>query len=153
MTLETTKDFAIIAGTVVALTTFLTGVLEFARQTHHRRVEQFIEMRRRFLETPQFQEILRLITTDDAALRNLPIQDRRNFGGFLEEVALLVNSKLLSMEVAHYMFGHYVLLTARSENFWHGLDREGTYWTLLRRFSQDMEVASRKPLRVKRLRF
>lgn len=153
VTLETTKDLAIIGGTVFALTTFVTGVLEFARQTHHRRVEQFIEMRRRFLETPQFQEILRLISTDDPALRSLPVQDRRNFGGFLEEVALLVNSRLINREVAHYMFGHYVLLTEKSENFWSGLDRNGTYWQLFHEFAREMREFEKNPPKPGKLRF
>ncbi|AIE85310.1 hypothetical protein [Fimbriimonas ginsengisoli] len=153
MTLEISKDLAIIGGTILALTTFLTGAFEFARQSHLRRVEHFIQMRRRFLETPVFQQILRMITTDDPALCEVPVQDRRNFGGFLEEVALMVNSRLISREVAHYMFGHYVLLTDRSHHFWSGLDREGTYWKLLHRFATEMEEESKKPLDLKKLRF
>jgi hypothetical protein len=153
VSLETTKDLAIVAGTVVALTTFLTGVLEFYRQSHHRRVEYFIDMRRRFLETPLFQEMLRLIATDDPALRQIPVQDRRNFGGFFEEVALLVSSRLISREVAHYMFGHYVLLTARSENFWDGLDRYGTYWKLFNAFAREMEEIAHRPVVPAKLRF
>ncbi len=138
MTLDYTKDIAIIAGGIVALTTFFTGVVEYARQSNLRRVEYFIQMRRRFLETPSFQEILRLITTDDVGLRNVPIQDRRNFGGFLEEVALMMNSKLITKRVARYMFGHYVILTADSEHFWQGLDREGDYWQLLNWFADEL---------------
>jgi len=152
VTLDTTKDLAIILGTVFALTTFVTGVLEFARQTHQRRIEQFIGLRRRFLETPQFQDILRLITTDDPALKTLPVQDRRNFGGFLEEVALLVNSKQITKEVAHYMFGHYILLTDRSVNFWDGLDRNGPYWQLFHHFAAQMRVYSERSLAPQKLR-
>lgn len=144
MTLDTTKDLAIILGTVFALTTFVTGVLEFARQTRQRRVENFIGLRRRFLETPQFQDILRLIATDDPALRKLPIQDRRNFGGFLEEVALMVNSKQITKDVAHYMFGHYILLTERSTHFWQDLDRDGTYWRLFHHFATEMRECAER---------
>jgi hypothetical protein len=137
--LEFWKAVAIIAGGVVAFTTFLFAVLEYARQNHQHRASRFVEMRRRFLETALFRDILNLLATDDPTLRQVPIQDRRNFGGFLEEVALMVNSRLISPKVAHYMFGDYVLLTARSENFWHGLDREGVYWTVFRQFAQQME--------------
>jgi hypothetical protein len=153
VTLDVSKDLAIIGGTIVALTTFFTGVVEFARQSHLRRVDHFIQMRRRFLETPVFQEILRMITSDDPALEKVPVQDRRNFGGFLEEVALMVNSKLISREVAQYMFGHYVLLTERSQNFWKGLDREGPYWQLLHSFAAEMESESLRPQDMKQLRF
>ena len=153
MTLDISKDMAIIAGTIVALTTFLTGVLEFARQSHLRRVEQFVQMRRRFLETPEFQEILRLITTDDARLEHIAVQSRRNFGGFLEEVALMVNSRFISREVAHYMFGHYVLMTSQSVNFWKGLERDGRYWTLFHAFAAQMDEHARRPIDVEKLRF
>jgi hypothetical protein len=151
--LDTQKDFAIIAGAIIALVTFFTGVLEFARQSHLRRAEQFVEMRRRFLETTLFQEIIRLLASDDPALRSIPIQDRRNFGGFLEEVALMVSSGLIPRPVAHYMFGHYVLLTEQSVHFWDGLDRDGTYWKLFHRFAADMRTLAEKPVDFKRLRF
>lgn len=153
MPLDVQKDFAIIAGSVIALVTFLSGVLEFARQSHLRRAEQFLHMRRRFLETPLFQEILRLLATDDPRLREIPVQDRRNFGGFLEEVALMVNSRLISREVAHYMFGHYVILTERSTHFWDGLDRQGTYWQLFHRFAEEMKAQSKGKVDLDRLKF
>lgn len=151
--LEVSKDFAIIGGTVVALTTFFTGFFEFVRQSRYRRVEHFVDMRRRFLETPQFQEILRLLSSDDPSLRTLPVQDRRNFGGFLEEVALMVNSGLISREIAHYMFGPYVLLTADSQNFWNGLDRQGTYWQLFHRFADEMRQEATHRVDLKALKF
>lgn len=153
MSLDVQKDFAIIAGSIIALVTFFSGVVEYARQSHLRRAEQFVTMRRRFLETLLFQEILRLLATDDPKLMEIPIQDRRNFGGFLEEVALMVNSRLISREVAHYMFGHYVLLAERSVHFWDGLDRQGTYWQLFHRFAADMRELASSPIDVKKLRF
>ena len=53
-------------------------------------------------------------------MKKTPIQDRRNFVGFLEEVAVMVNSGLIKKEVAHYMFGCYVLLTDRCDELWDG---------------------------------
>lgn len=138
--LEFWKAIAIIAGGVVALVTFLFAMLEYVRQGHQNRASRFVEMRRRFLETPLFREILNLLNTDDPKLREIPIQDRRNFAGFFEEVALMVNSKLISPKVAHYMFGDYVLLTSRSKHFWHDLDRNGVYWALFRQFATSMEA-------------
>jgi hypothetical protein len=133
------KDVAIILAGFVGLITFFTGTLEYVRQGHQQRASRFVEMRRRFLETPLFREILNLLPADDVALRDIPIQDRRNFGGFLEEVALMVNSKLISPRVAHYMFGDYVSLAAKSENFWYGLDRDGVYWTVFRQFARSLD--------------
>jgi hypothetical protein len=152
--IEFWKDLAIILAGIVALITFFFGVLEFARQGHQSRASRFVEMRRRFLENLLFRDILNLMATDDPRLREIPIQDRRNFGGFLEEVALMVNSRLIAPEVAHYMFGDYVLLTDRSKNFWHGLDKDGVYWTVFREFAAQMDHMKAIPRgEVKAIRF
>ena len=58
MTLDTLKDLSIIGAGVIALTTFFSGVVEYARQNHTKRAEQFVLMRRRFLEDPLFRDIL-----------------------------------------------------------------------------------------------
>lgn len=137
--LSVTKDIAIIAGTVIALIGFLFGALEFVRQHRQARMQAFVEMRRRFLETPRFREILDMIAVDDERLRQVSVQDKRNFLGFLEEIALLVRSGVIRREVAGYMFGHYVMLSRRSQNLWHGLDPESMYWTVFHRFADEME--------------
>ncbi|HSI74203.1 MAG TPA: hypothetical protein VK934_13585 [Fimbriimonas sp.] len=147
------KDLAIILAGVVALVTFFFGFLEYWRQNNQHRASRFVEMRRRFLENELFRDILNLLATDDPALRTISIQDRRNFGGFLEEVALMVNSKMISPTVALYMFGDYVLLTNRSENFWHGLNKDGLYWTVFREFATEMEREKDLPRKLKTVRF
>lgn len=133
--LATTKDIALVVGGIAALTTFLTGLVEYARQANLRRGEAFIAMRRRFLEDPLFREILNLLDRDDPRLAELPVQDRRNFVGFLEEVAIMCESKMIRPEIAHYMFGRYVTLADDSQNLWQGLDKQGRYWTLFRRYA------------------
>ena len=138
-TLDFWKDVAIIFGGVIGLTTFFSGIFEYIRQGHQHRASNFLQMRRRFLEDPLFRDILNLMATDSPELKNTPIQDRRNFVGFLEEVALMVNSKLIRKEVAHYMFGYYVLLTDRCENFWDGLDRQSQYWSVFRQLAKQMK--------------
>ncbi len=146
MDLATVKDFAIILAGVIALTTFLSGVLEYSRQGKSRRAEHFVDMRRRFLENDSFRQLLNLLPTDDIRLKEVSIQDRRNFIGFLEEVALMVNSKIIRREVAHYMFGYYVGLAAKSENLWEGLDKESVYWTVFRQFASSLtEVKQSAP--------
>jgi hypothetical protein len=134
-----TKDIAIIIAGVIALTTFLNGVMEYARQGAQHRAQQFVQMRRRFMENDTFRELCTMLMTNDPRLRDIPIQDKRNFGGFLEELALMVNSRLIRKEVAHYMFGYYAILCWESENFWHGIDRESIYWSLFRDFVGEMK--------------
>lgn len=140
--LNTVKDISIVVGGIVALSTLLTGVIEYIRRGRQERAQTFVTMRRRFLETPQYREILDLLQAKDSRLREISIQEKRNFVGFLEEVALLTNSKLLSKQVAHYMFGYYVLLTESSHDFWEGLDRDSEYWTVFRAFAKEMDESA-----------
>lgn len=138
-TLTVVKDLSIIIAGAVTLITFMMGVIQYARQGHDARASQFVQMRRRFLEDPAFRELLNLLAKDDPRLGQMPVQDRRNFVGFFEEVALMVNSRIIKPAVAHYMFGYYVLLVDRSEHFWEGLDRNSVYWEVFRRFAQQMK--------------
>ncbi len=151
--LDLVKDLAIILAGIIAVTTFISGVLEYARQGHQTRAQNFVTMRRRFLETPQYREILDLLASDDPGLKDISMQEKRNFVGFLEEVALMVNSKLIRREVAHYMFGYYVLLTARSVHFWEGLDRDSVYWTVFRDLAANMQDMQTETPNVDVLRF
>ena len=147
------KNWAIIAAGVVAFITFFTGLLEYVRQGRQHRAQNFVQMRRRFLETPQYRQILDKLAVDEESLCDESIQEKRNFIGFLEEVALMVNSKLIRKEVAHYMFGYYVLLAAKSVHFWEGLDKDSQYWTLFRRFAQEMQEMNQDPGSQENLRF
>lgn len=81
-----------------------------------------------------------MLATDDEGLQSLPVQERRNFVGFFEEVALMVDSKLIRLEVAHYMYGYYVLLVADSKNFWPGLDPNSEYWSVFRKFASKLRT-------------
>ncbi len=146
-TLDQVKDWSIIGAGVVALTTFLSGFVEYARQNHARRAEQFVLMRRRFLEDPLFREILNYLAMDDDRLCSVSIQDRRNFIGFLEEVALMVNSRMIRADVAMYMFGYYVRLADRSVHLWHELDKESVYWTVFRDYARRLAKADLSTLK------
>ncbi len=139
------KDWAITLAGIIAVVTFLTGFLEYARRGRQERAGNFVQMRRRFLETPQYREILDLLQAKDPHLKEISVQEKRNFVGFLEEVALMVNSKLIRRSVAHYMFGYYVLLTSDSEDFWVGLDRDSEYWTVFRQFADQMNACRSNP--------
>jgi hypothetical protein len=147
------KDVAIIIAGVVALITFFFGVLEFVRQGHQHRARQFVEMRRRFLETPQYREILDLLAANDPRLAEVSIQEKRNFLGFLEEVALMVKSRLIRREVAAYMFGHYVLLASRSEIMWANLHRESPYWRIFWNYADSLERSESRTEDLGRIRF
>lgn len=142
MDLTTVKDVSIVVAGIVAFIGLLSGAIEYMRRGRQERAQHFLDSRRRFLEDPSFRHILNLLATDDEALCNIPIQERRNLVGFLEEVALMVDSKLIRLEVAHYMYGYYVLLVADSKHFWDGLDPDSQYWAVFRRFAQRLREAA-----------
>lgn len=142
MDISLVKDLSIIVGGAIAFITLWQGLFQYARQNHAARANQLIQMRRRFLEEESFQELLTLIHDKCSTISDKPIQDRRNLVGFLEEIALMTNSGLIRPEVAHYMFGYYVLLINDCEPFWDGLDRDGDYWAVFRAFAQKMRTMS-----------
>ena len=55
-----------------------------------------------------------------------------------EDVAILVNSKLLTPALAHYMFGYYAIAAASSEAFWTELKPELPYWSMFFAFAEAM---------------
>ena len=145
------KDLSIIVAGLIAFITLWQGLFQYARQNHAARANQFIQMRRRFLEDAIFRRLLTMIFEGDASIANEPIQDRRNFIAFFEEVALLVNSGLIKPEVAHYMFGFYAIQIDENEPVWSGLNKDGEFWRVFRDFVADMRkipAPDGKPVRI-----
>ena len=153
MNLSSLKDFSIIVAGAIALVTFIFSSWQFRGQVRNSRVEHFVTMRRRFLEDPIFRGLLNMLTANDPAIAETPIQDRRNFVGFFEEVALMVNSGLVRPEIAHYMFGYYATLIDQNKLFWTGLDRDSDYWHVFRTFAEDMHARAKLPECKEPLRF
>jgi hypothetical protein len=134
-------------GAAVGLLTAWKSVDEYRRQGTIRRIEFFLEARKRLSENATYQEIINLLESDSGALSAIPIRAKISFVGFFEEIALLLNSRVIRDEVAHYMFGYYALKCWESKNFWilderpqKPLDNETEpYWTLFREFIKRME--------------
>jgi hypothetical protein len=139
MELADAKDWATIIGAVIALGALAKGVFEYSLQGAQKRAEQFVGMRRRFKENETFRELCSLTETDDPRLSTTPFKDKRDLLGFFEEIALMTNSGLIRESVAHYMFGYYAIRCWKSTHFWHGVNRESSYWSLFRDFVSRME--------------
>ena len=139
MSLTDAKDIATILGVVAALVTLVKGVIEYVHQGAQKRVERFTAMRQRFKDDPAFKEMCDLLETDDPRLAEIPFKDKRDLLGFFEEVALMLNSKLIQPAVAHYMFGYYALRCAESKNFWSDVNRASPYWALFNDFVARMK--------------
>lgn len=143
MGINVLKDIAIILGSIIALFSFVNGILEYTRQGAQKRVEQFVTLRRRLKENPAFYQICSLLVDDDKLLRDVPPQDKRDFLGLLEEVALLSNSGLIRKDVAHYMFGYYAVRCLESVHFWNDIERESIYWRLFHDFAGEMQIVEK----------
>ena len=144
-------DFKDIASFILAIVGFITlifGLIQYRKSLLQKRSEQFLKMRERYVDNPVFQELFLLLETDDLKLRNISYKIKLKFLGFYEELALMVNSKLIKKEVAFYMFAYHVIRIWESENFWffndadnnkiREVDRNSIYWSLFKKFSTEM---------------
>lgn len=147
LTLAEQIDYGLTAiAVIVGLLTLAKAVNEYRRQGTIKRIEFFLEARNRLKTNAQFQEISILLESDDPKLAEIPMQHKIEFVGFFEEIALLVTSRVIRKEVAHYMFGYYALKAWDSRNFWllaerpdRPLDRDNEpYWFLFRSFVHAM---------------
>lgn len=139
--------WATVVGGWAALATVVGGVYQYAQQNKQKRAAHFIEMERIMETTPAFAAIRNLLENDDPALQDIDFHDKRNFLGFFELVALLVNSRLLTREVVHYMLGYYAIRCWESENFWRmrdgsSLNKDSVYWALFAQFVKQMQDAA-----------
>jgi|SRR5215218_754317 len=147
---------AIIAaiGAFAAVGTLFRAVIEFQALGRQRRAEHFLKMMERFFANERFLLLCDLLDEgDETAIGALPWSDRREFLGFVEEVAILMNSKLIPSRIAYYMFGYYPLLAARSPAFMGTVNRASQYWAVFFDFVDTMSELENSPPSPKRFRF
>jgi len=137
------KELIGIAGAAIALLTLLKGVFEYVLQGTQKRCDLFLAIHARFKDNAKFDEICCLLEEGDPHLADVSYADKNAFLSFFEEVALIVNSRLLKREVAHYMFGYYAIRCWESDDFWTGVNRQGLYWSLFRSFVEQMKAFDR----------
>jgi hypothetical protein len=118
VTLADAKDIATVLGAIVAVGTLIKGITELSRQNALKRAEHFQVIRQRLKNNSTFKDILDLVERNDPTLRTVPFKDKRDLLGLFEEIALMLNSRLIRREVAHYMFGYYALRCYQSDDFW-----------------------------------
>jgi hypothetical protein len=147
-------DLVLIFGILGSLLAFFKGVIEYTRQGSEKRADRFFKLEREFFQSECNKNICRLLESDDPRLLKIEYEDKLNFLGFLEQVALLVNSKLLRFEVANYVYGYYISKCAGSVNFWTSeLDKTSPYWTLFFSFSDRIKISNIQNVDVTKLRF
>ena len=135
----------------VGFDTLLKAIIEHKRSVAAKRLELFLEMRKRLRDDEEFSNICNLLEEEGweeerqgevaTKLRNIPPVQKDRFLGFFEGLAIMRNSGLINDQVAAYMFGYYAIKCKKSESFWEGLDPEDPFWALFFSFAEDMQQA------------
>jgi hypothetical protein len=110
-----------------------------------KRTEFFLNQHRRLFDNPELYSVLCLIDSDSEKLLPEEMWDKkRKFLTFIEEMALLVESKQIDKDVACYMFGYYARCAKEGENFSHGINMSKEYWGLFYIFCEYANEYSEK---------
>lgn len=140
MTLVDARDIATIIGVGISVIAIAKAVIEYVQQGVQKRAQAYFDLERSFWEDEEMATICELLENDDPKLTKIPLATKVQFVDFHEEVALMLNSKLLREEVAHYMFGYYAVLCNESVHFWKGEEKLSPYWSLFRSFAERMKA-------------
>ena len=157
--LEVLSQIATIIVAPIAAITLIFALFEYRKQGKDKKAEFFIIMRQRLKENPAFENIRTLLDSGDKALEGVPLTDRMNYLSYFEEVAILLNTKMISDDIAHYMFGYYAIRCSESKHFWKGINKESHYWSLFNKFAGNMKKVEERRLkdktnrRIKNLKF
>ena len=141
---ETIVKYAAGISAVVAVVTLLVTIIrsyiEYTKQNLLKRFEKYAELSANWFEDKNIQAIIELLDEDPKhKLRTLPFTKKEAFVGFYEEIAVMLYSGLLNKRIAFYMFGYYTVRCFESKDFWHNLDMDKYYWSLFRRFANEMK--------------
>jgi hypothetical protein len=128
---------------------------QYAMQNSQKRAEMFFKWNEWFDSKDGFgidsesknPSILHLLQHDDPRLKDVPWETKEKLLAFYEELALAVNSGLLSEATANYMFGYYAVKIRKNEKyFWtEDLgDPKAGYWKLLNHFTDRIEAKQKE---------
>lgn len=141
-------------GAAVAVGALIRAVWEYREQGRQRRAEYFLKMIERFFSDKRFTKLCKLLDEqDEAAISRVPWEDRREFIGFIEEVALLMYSNLLPRKIVYYMFSYYPLRAWESSGFMRDVNKSSTYWIVFVDFVKQMQEFEASPPQVREFRF
>jgi hypothetical protein len=121
---------------VIAVATFAKAIVEYARQNSLKRFEKFQEINQKF-QTAEMKTIRLMLEEGDPKIENLPYIDKYQFMSIYEEVAVMLNSKLISEIVAYYFCGYHALLCDENSRFWSDINRPE--WVLYNYYVEHMK--------------
>lgn len=146
MNLEDARNIAVIAAALVGAATLLKGVFEYMRQNAQKRAELYMQLGKQFIENTNFKRLFDLLDRRaDDELRQLEYAHKLEFLRFFEDIAVLMNSRLIRPHVAHYMFAYYAIGCWESDGFWSDINRDSKYWALFRQFVAKMQSLEDAP--------
>lgn len=147
-------EYAPLIVAIVGIITLLFGLYQYRKSIIQNRSSIFLDMRNRYMGDVEFQNIFNLLENNSTELTNIPYKIKLRLLGFYEELAILVNSKLIRKEVAFYMFAYHALRIWDSDNFWilkdengeddGNIDKEAIYWSLFKDFVFQMKAMENK---------
>ena len=103
--------------------------------------EHFFKLRDKYNNDPTFIKIREIIDNPDNKdiSRGVNPDEKRKFLGFYEEIAIMVNSKLIKEELAFYMFGYYAIRCCELDVFKTYINDEKEYWSVFSEFATKMK--------------
>ena len=126
--MELAKDLFTVASTIIALSVFIKGVVEFVHSNAIRRYEKFHQMSVRFDDNAEIQKVCELLHGANSAAGPLTKQQKEVFICFLEEIYFMMNSGIMKRDLALYTFGYYGKTALDSEPFWQGLNKNEPFY-------------------------
>jgi hypothetical protein len=129
---------------------------EFRRDGARQRSDLYDKLRERF-DGEEFDNIFTALDNyaealpeqqaqEEQAIRDLTINDRGGFAAFIEHVALVTKSGLISYPLANYEFGFYAIRCWECAPFWDDLcddaKQDDPYWALYREFVENLRPAA-----------
>ncbi|MEK7275177.1 MAG: hypothetical protein AAB110_07960 [Candidatus Desantisbacteria bacterium] len=147
--MEVIKNIATTIAAIIGIFAFIKGLLEYIRQNTLKRIDLFLQIRTKFKSKElYFSKLFDWLEIDDIKLKNnkdiyyekediTVYRIKYDILGFFEEVALLVNSKVIKIEIAHYMFGYYIMKIFDSKHFWNDseFNKNDYLWSLFVNFA------------------
>lgn len=150
MSLGDLINIATVIGAIIALFSFIKGIIEYKKQGSQKRAEYFNNIHMNFIENDVCKNINELLRNDSEELIYVSSSDKRSFLGYFEEIALLMNSNIIKKEIVHYSFGAYIIRCCKSKYFWiiadkdnktepKKIDKNNIHWSLFLDFAKTME--------------
>lgn len=152
-------------GAIGGLVLFFRGIEEYILKNRLARFQQFIAQRKEFEASKELcgvnSEVLKGESND---MSGVEWWHRTYYLVFMENIALMMNSRLIDSNVVHNTWGASILACFENNSFWADIDkdrmdtlRRSPYWRVFYKLHDDMQAIDREvkkaPGRTRRYKF